>query len=103
MKSRSLLMYATMTPSPVVGPDRDGGRAVETNVGHKIGDDARVRVGDAAGSVDGKARNHGDSPALSRFAVQCDANMRLAHMETGSTMSSEIFLKSAGKGTRSRD
>jgi hypothetical protein len=75
-------MYATMTPSPVVGPDRKGGRTVETNVDHEIGDDAWVRVDDtgrnAEGSVDGKARNHGDSPALSRLAVQCDANMRLA-------------------------
>jgi hypothetical protein len=30
-----------MTPSPVVAPDRSGRRIVETNVAHKIGDDAR--------------------------------------------------------------
>jgi hypothetical protein len=69
-----------MTPSPVVAPSRDGGRAVETNVDHEIGNDAWVGVAarNAAGSVDGKARNHGYSPALSRFAVQSDADMRLA-------------------------
>jgi hypothetical protein len=37
-----------MTPSPVVGPDRSGGRTVKTNVDHKIEIDARVRT-DAAG------------------------------------------------------
>jgi len=64
-----------MTPSPVVGPDRNGGRAVEANVGHKIGDDARVGVDDAvrnaAGFIDGTTRSHSNSPcpAQSRFDV----------------------------------
>jgi hypothetical protein len=73
MKSRSLLMYATMTSSPVVGPDRNGGRAVETNVGHKIGGDARVRVDDAvrnaAGFVDDNARSHGNFSLRNRASV----------------------------------
>jgi hypothetical protein len=62
-----------MTSSPVVGPDRNGGRAVETNVGHKIGDDARVRADDAvrnaAGFVDDKARSHGNSPLRNRASL----------------------------------
>jgi hypothetical protein len=66
-------MYATMTSSPVVGPDRNGGRAVETNVGHKIGDDARVRVDDAvrnaAGFVDDNARSHGNLSLRNRASV----------------------------------
>jgi hypothetical protein len=96
-----------MTPSPVVAPDRIGGRAVETNVSHKIGDNARVRVDEAArnaaGFVDGKTRSHGNSPCASRFGVQCDANMKLA--PHGDLLYDVICnsLKAAGKGTRSRD
>jgi hypothetical protein len=49
-----------MTPSPVVAPDRSGGRIVETNVAHKMGDDARVddAARNAAGLVDDNARSH---------------------------------------------
>jgi hypothetical protein len=70
-----------MTPSPVVAPGRDGGRAVETNVDHEIGNDAWAgedAAQNSAGSVDDNARHHGYSPALARFAIQPDANMRLA-------------------------
>ncbi len=97
-----------MTTSPVVGPDRKGGRVVDVNVDHKFGArllrHAAARIAATALTV-GRTAISSSIVSWSRQLILPNRALPSAHAQSrpALTMPSETFSEGAAKGTTSRE